>query len=132
MHYAVVHHIHVTTPHQYHVKLFVSDVPEDVHVKDIRAALTRSGYSFGEFGVPWANHSIMPESEWPGEMFGAWQRREAPIVAWDDIAPRAEDVKRVTIRIPAALHEQVAQAAAEQGVSINTFCINALIAAVQK
>jgi hypothetical protein len=47
---------HVTTPFRRLVRLVVKNVPRDIELTwdDIEAA----GYSFGEFGIPRANHRL--------------------------------------------------------------------------
>ncbi len=42
------------------------------------------------------------------------------------------DVKRITIRVPPALHRQLHQTAADQSVSLNTLAIRALEAYVEE
>jgi len=128
MNWAVVHLIHVRTPHQHIAKLFIKNVPEDVSAKQLRSALTRAGWQFGEFGVPWANHYISPETEWEDEVVGAYRRGGIKVIDWEDIAPQ-ENIKRVTLRLPIEVWQAVAEAAEKQGISINTFAISALSAA---
>lgn len=127
--WAVVHLIHVQTPHRHIAKLFITDVPEDVPAKDIRSALTRAGYQFGEFGMPWANHYLSPEEEWEDEVIGAFNRDNVERIDWDKLTPK-DDLRRITLRVPAELYEKVVESAEKQGVSINTFCVSALSAAV--
>lgn len=131
MNWAVVHLIHVRTPHRHIPKLFIEDVPEEVDAKEVRSALTRAGYNFGEFGMPWANHYLAPEPEWEDEVVGAYNRGDVRTIKWDDIAPK-EDIKRVTLRLPLEVWQAVAAAAEKQGVSINTFAITVLSEAASK
>ncbi len=128
MNWAVVHLIHVRTPHRHIAKLFIDNVPDDVTAKQLRSALTRAGWQYGEFGIPWANHYISPETEWEDEVAGAYQRG-VMVIDWKDIAPHEVNVKRITLRLPLEVWQAVAEAAEKQGVSINTFAISALSAA---
>lgn len=129
MNWAVVHLIHIRTPHRHIAKLFVTDVPEDVSARELRSALTRAGWQFGEFGVPWANHYLNPETDWEDEVVGAYGQGGVKTIDWSEIAPHEVNVKRFTLRLPLEVWQAVAEAAEKQGVSINTFAISALSAA---
>jgi len=83
--WAVVHHIHVRTPHRHIVELFVTDVPEGVNADDIQRALTRAGHVFQEFNIPYANHYIERVTDAADEAVGAWRNGTARAVKWDDI-----------------------------------------------
>jgi len=84
--WAVVHHIHVRTPHRHIVKMFVTDVPKGVDADDIQRALTRSGHVFQEFNIPFANHYIERLTDCEDEVVGAWRNGStARAVAWDEI-----------------------------------------------
>ena len=129
MNWAVVHLIHIRTPHRHIAKLFIDNVPEDVTAKQLRSALTRAGWQFGEFGVPWANHYLSPETEWEDEVVGAYRQGGVKTIDWSEIAPHEVNVKRITLRLPIEVWQAVAKAAEKQGISINTFAISALSAA---
>jgi hypothetical protein len=54
--WCVYHFIHVHTPYRYIPKLIITGVPEGETVtKDL---LSRAGYQYQEFGLPWANHAV--------------------------------------------------------------------------
>lgn len=75
--YAVVHKIHVNTPHKHKPQLFVTDVPED---ESVDWELVEEDYSFGEFGVNRGNHYITEvNSNAPSDVKKAW-RNDAPHV----------------------------------------------------
>jgi len=84
--WVVYHVIHVRTPHQYIAKLFVTDVPEGKTEGDVKSALTRNGYDFGEFNIPWANHALTTLAEAPDQVVGAYRRGDVETVKWADIA----------------------------------------------
>ena len=66
--WCVYHMIHVRTPYQYLPQLVIREVPEEEKVsKDL---LERAGYQFGEFNIPWANHSLeeVSASTSPGDL----------------------------------------------------------------
>lgn len=54
---AVIFVIHVGIP-EWHAKLFITDVPDDVTANEIKELLDNAGYYFGEFGQKWANHYV--------------------------------------------------------------------------
>ncbi|GIL15279.1 MAG: hypothetical protein BroJett039_04520 [Chloroflexota bacterium] len=83
--WAVVHHIHVRTPHRHIAKLFVTDVPKGINAAAIQTALTRSGYVFQEFNIPFANHYIEPLTDVADEVVGAWRNGTARAITWDSI-----------------------------------------------
>jgi|GEM_PF-1399355 hypothetical protein len=83
--WAVVHHIHVRTPHRHIVKLFVTDVPKGISADHIQQALTRAGHVFQEFNIPFANHYIEKLPDAADEVIGAWRNGTARAVSWDEI-----------------------------------------------
>lgn len=129
--WAVVHFIHVQNPPRHIPRLFIEDVPEDVGEGELRSLLTRAGYQFGEFGIPWANHYLAPEHEWKGEVAGAYKRGDVETITYDDIAPK-EEIKRVTIRIPAELHEKLKNYSVKQNLSLNTVILQACLEYLQR
>ncbi len=56
---AVVHLIHVTTPHQHIVHLFITEIPEDLTSTELQSMLDKAGYHYSEFGQKWANHYVV-------------------------------------------------------------------------
>jgi len=75
--FAVVHKIHVHTPHKHKPQLFVTDVPEG---ESVDWELVEEGYSFGEFGVKRGNHYITKvDSDAPASVKKTW-RNDAPHV----------------------------------------------------
>jgi hypothetical protein len=129
--WAVVHHIHVSTPHQHVPLLFIEDVPEEVEEGELRSLLTRAGYQFGEFGIPWANHYLASEEEWGDEVVGVYKRGDADVISYNDIAPK-EEIRRVTVRFPVELHEKLKKYSSEQNLSINTIILQACLEYLQK
>jgi hypothetical protein len=129
--WAVIHHIHVSTPHQHVPLLFIEDVPEDVEEGELRSLLTKAGYQFSEFGIPWANHYLSPEEDWKDEVVGAYQRGDVETITYDDIALK-EEIRRVTLRIPVELHEKLKRYSNKQNLSINTIILQACLEYLQK
>jgi hypothetical protein len=72
--WAVVHLIHVRTPHQHIPRLFITEVPESVSSGSLQELLERAGFFFGEFGIPWANHYLSREDKWNSQVVGAYNR----------------------------------------------------------
>lgn len=81
---AVVHLIHVNTPHQHIPKLFVKGVPGDA--PNLKPLLEGKGYQFGEFGIPWANHYLqegLRDAE--DGVKGAWTRGDVETIDYADL-----------------------------------------------
>lgn len=131
MKWAVVYLIHVQTPYRHIPVLFIEDVPEDVEEGELRSLLTKAGYQFGEFGIPWANHYLTPEEKWKDEVAGAYERGDVKTISYDDIAPK-EAMRRVTIRIPAELHEKLKDYSVKQNLSMNTIILQACLEHLQR
>jgi hypothetical protein len=72
--WAVVHHIHVRTPHMHVPRIFIEGVPEGVGAGALQDLLERAGYYFGEFGIPWANHYLTRHDKWNNQVIGAYNR----------------------------------------------------------
>ena len=85
--WAVVWVIHVNTPYQYIPKLFIKNVPPDFNKQDVKEWLEGCGYQFGEFGIPWANHSVGPINEYPASVQGAYRRGEVERIAYGELEP---------------------------------------------
>jgi hypothetical protein len=54
--YCVYHVIHTQTPYELIPQLAIDDVPDNTKIT--WEILERGGYSFGEFNIPRANHTI--------------------------------------------------------------------------
>jgi hypothetical protein len=95
--WAVVHHIHVRTPHQHTPRLFITGVPEGVSSGTLQDLLERAGYWFGEFGIPWANHYLSRQDKWSSQVIGTYNRvrrtpqdYDVPIISYDKLLQLAE------------------------------------------
>jgi len=129
--WAVIHHIHVSTPHQHIPQLFIENVPEDVEEGELRSLITKAGYQFGEFGIPWANHYLAPQDKWKDEVVGVYKTGDVKTISYNDIATQ-EEIRRVTVRIPVELHEKLKKYSIEQNLSINTIILQACLEYLQK
>ena len=83
--WAVIHVDHVRVPHKYSARLFITKVPDTVNAGELAWLLECAGYKFGEFGIKWANHCILPAELWPAEVIGTWRRRGADVVTYDEL-----------------------------------------------
>ncbi len=124
--WAVIHLIHVRTPHRHIARLFVEDVPEDVPESDVRAALTRAGRAPAEFNTPWANHYLARLDEAADEVveaYGSGRTTDGPVpvISWTELADPGE--RRLTVRIPPELHQRITLAAQRAGRSLNSHVI---------
>jgi hypothetical protein len=127
--WAVVHYIHVRTPHRFIARLFVTDVPGDVDAPTLQRVLTRSGYQFGDFGIPWANHYVKPRKDWEDEVEGAWQRGDGTVVHYTDLVlePRDGDPRiAITLRLPRDLHDRLRRVAQRRSIPMHTVLVEAV------
>jgi len=84
--YVIYHVIHIHTPHQYHPKLVITDVPDEVDLSE--EDVNRGGYEFGEFGMAWANHSlrqIADKKDLPAELVAKLHGDGYRTVSYDDL-----------------------------------------------
>jgi hypothetical protein len=95
--WAVVHLIHVRTPHQNVPKLFITGVPEKVSSSTLQDLLERAGYYFGEFGIPWANHYLSRQEKWNSQVVGTYNRvrrnpedYDVPVISYDELVKQAQ------------------------------------------
>jgi hypothetical protein len=88
--YCVYHLIHVRTPHQHLPKLLIADVPEGEEVTE--ELLERAGFSFGEFGVNWANHVLteVNAQDSPSDLIARIRQGEGDRIDYADLKARAE------------------------------------------
>jgi len=129
--WAVVYVIHVHTPYRHIPQLFIENVPEEIEGGELRSLLTKAGYQFGEFGIPWANHYLAKEEDWKDEVVGVYKSGDVKTISYNDIAPQ-EEIRRVTVRIPVELHEKLKKYSNEQNLSINTIILQATLEYLQK
>jgi hypothetical protein len=86
--WAVYHLIRVRVPRQRIPKLLIAQAPDDEEVT--RDLPEWTGFIFGEFGIPWANHYIEklgPDS--PSDLVGRARDPGVPRIARADLAARA-------------------------------------------
>jgi hypothetical protein len=95
--WAVVHLIHVRTPHLHVPRMFITEVPETVSEGTLRDLLECAGYYFGEFGIPWANHYLSRHDEWHNQVIGTYNRvrrmpseYDVPIITYDELVKQAQ------------------------------------------
>ena len=131
MRWAVIHYVHVRTPAQHIARLVVEDVPEDADEQAVRRALVRAGRQPSEFGIPWANHYVAPEPDWPDEVVGAYRSGEVPVISWDRLTAEEREERKITLRVSPELHAALLAAAERRGVSLQVLCVEALERAAQ-
>lgn len=129
--WAVVHLIHVRTPHRHIARLFVEDVPEDASESDVRAALTRAGRAPSEFRVPWANHYLARLENAADEVVGAYETGRTtdglvPVVSWSELLELADKDRHLTLRLPPDLHQALRLSAERAGQSLNAHIVSLL------
>jgi hypothetical protein len=129
--WAVVYVIHVHTSYKHIPQLFIEDVPEEIEEGELRSLLTKAGYQFGEFGIPWASHYLAKEEDWKDEVVGVYKSGDVKTISYNDIAPQ-EEIRRVTVRIPVELHKKIKKYSAEQNLSLNTIILQACLEYLQK
>lgn len=130
MNWAVIHHIHVRFPHRHIPRLIIEDVPDGVGEEQVKRAIVRAGRQPSEFGIPWANHYLAPEPEWPDEVVGGYRSGEAPTITWDALTEAEREERKVTLRVSPELHAALLAAAERRGVSLQALCVEALERAV--
>lgn len=121
--WAVVYHLRQEGGREHHIaRRFVREAPEDATASDVRFALDAAGLTPAEFGIEWANHSVIA----PSEDQNLDTRGEPETVTWDDVVRAGNGDRRVTLRLSPSLHRRVTSAAETAGKSINSWCIEAL------
>ena len=138
---AVVHHIHVRTPHQHIAELFVMDLPSEATTNEVKQKLEASGRRFGEFGIAWANYYLVRLHEAEPEIRGAWRRNEfeaeegnqpeIECVTWSELSEETDETEVLFLRVPSRLKEALAQKATAEKVSVNEYCARVLASAAQ-
>jgi hypothetical protein len=106
------------------LRLTLSGVPAKAKAPAVLELLERAGEGprFAEGGVPWANHSLLPEGRWPAvlEAGGRAERRR-----WSDL----EGVQRarvVTLRLEPAAWADVTIAAERAGMPMQAWAADVL------
>lgn len=127
MKYVVLHTIRAGQKTHRTAKLAVTDCPEKTSAHAVMSVLETAGKAadFSEAGVPWGNHEVKSASSLPSGTVGL---DEVPAVTWDELQDTRE-VRRVTLRLPAADYGRISQAAARAGQSMQVWCHSTLMAA---
>ena len=106
------------------LRLTVSGVPAKAKAADVLELLERAGEGprFAEGGVPWANHSVLPEGRWPAvlEAGGRVERRR-----WAELEG-VQTPRVVTLRLPPATWAAVTIAAERAGVPMQAWATGVL------
>jgi hypothetical protein len=130
MRYVVIRSIHSPIAGDVRTaRLVLADVPDKTSVADVAEALTAAGRAaeFSEGGVLYGNHEIKAEgrSGWPK---GIAEIESAPVLTWARLVqpPTPGEGRRVTLRLTPAEHATFTLAAQRAGVSLQTWCMDAL------
>jgi hypothetical protein len=139
--WAVTHRIN-SRPVRHVARLVIDGAPDDASADDMKERLSRAGLAgeFTVYGEPWANHKVTPEGRWPDrieqvdaaargeelaadELRAALRRGQPVALSWDALEPVE---RRMTIRVPAPVHERAVLAAERSGQSLNEWAVAAL------
>lgn len=123
--WAVIHRLRAGKASRNVARLVITGVPDGATQKALRGVLEEAGYGarFSAGGVAFANHSINREDRWPELSNG-----RAEEVTWDAIAG-AKASRRITLDLEPATYAVIRLAAEGRGLSINSWCRMALLAA---
>lgn len=106
------------------LRLTITGAPATAKAADVLELLERAGDGprFAEGGVPWANHSVLPERRWPAllEAGGRVERRR-----WADLEGQ-QRARVVTLRLEPATWAAVTIAAERAGVTLQSWAVGVL------
>jgi hypothetical protein len=128
MDWAVAHFLRVNDRDELQPVRYVLGAPDEADAEDVRAALDGLGLFPAEGGIPWANHRLLSEREWPPY----FDRRQAPCIMYEALLGPGETLHRLTVRISQQLAARIRLAAEREGVSVNRFVVDALRRAVER
>lgn len=132
MRYVVARVIHSPAGAVRRARLVIEDVPDKITIEQALEALTAAGKAadFSEDGVPFGNHEVKRDGVrgWP---FGISGIDEAPAMTWEALTrpPTRGEGRRVTLRLADPEYSAIALAARRAGVSLQTWAVDALLAA---
>ena len=87
----VQHNIIVSTPYRSIAKLFIQDVPSNIGKNELKSILNEE-YSFSEFGIPWANHSMeIGFNNFDIEVKRAYKKGMVKTVKFSDLTKEYDD-----------------------------------------
>lgn len=139
--FVVAHRTRLRGAHQHEAKLFVYGVPEDVGVGKIKESLEAAGYRFKEFGVEWANHSVVPLRDAEPEVRRAWRHAEGDAengeqfefesLEWSELSEEAAGTEVLYLRVPSELKRALTRKAEAEKLSVNEYCARVLASAAQ-
>ena len=82
----VYHLIHVRTPHEHHPKLFITDVPTDISVDDVKEAIECWRGDYREFSAAWSNFVVdIGLRHAPNGVKAGWRRGDIATISWEDL-----------------------------------------------
>jgi hypothetical protein len=113
-------------------RLVIEDVPDKITIDQAIEALTAAGKAaeFSEDGIPFGNHEIKRDGVrgWP---FGISGIDEAPSISWERLTrtPTRGEGRRVTLRLTEPEYAAITLAAQREGVSLQAWALESLLAA---
>lgn len=100
--------------------LEINGVPASMGAADLSAALKTAGLTPVVDGVAWAYHHFAIEEDMP-------DTEDAKPIHWDNIAPSDAGPIALGVRVPRDLHRRIQEVSAAQGLSMNAYCVKALV-----
>lgn len=109
--------------------LFISDVPAELDLNDVRDTLVAAGPRLLNVSIDWNSHHVALELDWPELVRVCWEQGARNItVSWRVFT---EESRRITLRLTLPLFAAVENEARLREQSVNRFCVDALEAQVR-
>lgn len=106
------------------IVLVIEGVPDTCAVPSIIQAIERAGKTPEANDVAWAFHDFgVLDGHGPGQAVP----EGVETLRWPDIAPSDAGPIALGVRVPRDLHRRIIAVAAVQGLSMNAYCVKALV-----
>jgi len=122
--------------HYGHVKLIISDIPEDTPRDDVKAAVTKAKRTCPdtdhfdlEDGTSWKNRTLLPADKWHDcpeiekHFVSHWH---VDRISYEDLLMEADGKCKLTLRVPIDLRDRLLNMAADDKQELDDYCIDVL------
>ena len=134
MRFAVVHKVHVPGEKlpRFTPVLLVSDAPDDLDVNEAMDLMVRSGRWYGDGNVLWGNYGIQSEEYWTDAVRKRLAEGKVEQITYAALLQESRTEKRMTVRMPAALHGHLIAVARAENMSMNEYIVAALESRIRR
>ena len=105
--------------------LYIVDVPP-VNRQVVKDALVKAKRTFGDPDKPWRNYTLLSADKWNLDTQMAYDAADSLIVTFDDLLMEANGERKMTLKVPVSLHQELAELSKKAGQNVDEYCLDIL------